>query len=297
MNLITPQNWVDYELIDSGNFEKLERFGKYIVSRPEPQAIWDKAFSDSEWRKMAHAEFRKENAGGLASEKGEWVLKPEMAQQWFINYKYKSMEIKMRLGLTSFKHVGVFPEQADNWNYIYDSINELKTTEQPKVLNLFAYTGGASLVAKAAGADVVHVDSIKQVINWSSENMVASNLSDIRWVIEDAVKFVNREVKRGKLYNGIILDPPSYGHGPNGERWILEDKLNELLKQCKQLLNPKNNFFILNLYSTGVSSIMAETLVESIFGKQIDNEVGALYLNDKSDRKLPTGVVYRFKNL
>jgi len=297
MNLITPQNWVDYELIDSGNFEKLERFGKYIVSRPEPQAIWDKAFSDSEWRKMAHAEFRKENTGGLTSEKGEWVLKPEMAQQWFINYKYKSMEIKMRLGLTSFKHVGVFPEQADNWNYIYDSINGLKTNEQPKVLNLFAYTGGASLVAKAAGADVVHVDSIKQVINWSSENMVASNLSDIRWVIEDAVKFVNREVKRGKLYNGIILDPPSYGHGPNGERWILEDKLNELLKQCKQLLNPKNNFFILNLYSTGVSSIMAETLVESIFGKQIDNEVGALYLNDKSDRKLPTGVVYRFKNL
>jgi len=296
MNLITPQNWVDYELIDSGNFEKLERFGKYIVSRPEPQAIWDKAFSDSEWRKMAHAEFRKENAGGLASEKGEWVLKPEMAQQWFINYKYKSMEIKMRLGLTSFKHVGVFPEQADNWNYIYDSINGLKTTEQPKVLNLFAYTGGASLVAKAAGADVVHVDSIKQVINWSSENMVASNLSDIRWVIEDAVKFVNREVKRGKLYNGIILDPPSYGHGPNGERWILEDKLNELLKQCKQLLNPKNNFFILNLYSTGVSSIMAETLVESIFGKQIDKEVGALYLNDKSGRKLPTGVLYRFKN-
>ncbi|OFX23260.1 MAG: oxidoreductase, partial [Bacteroidetes bacterium GWA2_31_9b] len=209
----------------------------------------------------------------------------------------KSMEIKMRLGLTSFKHVGVFPEQADNWNYIFDCINGLKTTEQPKVLNLFAYTGGASLVAKAARADVVHVDSIKQVINWSSENMIASNLSDIRWVIEDAVKFVNREVKRGKMYNGIILDPPSYGHGPNGERWILEDKLNELLKQCKLLLTPKNNFFILNLYSTGVSSIMAETLVESIFGKQIDKEVGALYLNDKSDRKLPTGVVYRFRNL
>jgi len=297
MNLITPQNWVDYELIDSGNFEKLERFGKYIVSRPEPQAIWDKALSDSEWHKMAHAEFRKENTGGLTSEKGEWVLKPEMAQQWFIKYQYKSMEIKMRLGLTSFKHVGVFPEQADNWNYIFDCINGLKTTEQPKVLNLFAYTGGASLVAKAARADVVHVDSIKQVINWSSENMIASNLSDIRWVIEDAVKFVNREVKRGKMYNGIILDPPSYGHGPNGERWILEDKLNELLKQCKLLLTPKNNFFILNLYSTGVSSIMAETLVESIFGKQIDKEVGALYLNDKSDRKLPTGVVYRFRNL
>ena len=297
MNLITPQNWVDYELIDSGNFEKLERFGKYIVSRPEPQAIWDKALSDSEWHKMAHAEFRKENSGGLTSEKGEWVLKSEMAQQWFIKYQYKSMEIKMRLGLTSFKHVGVFPEQADNWNYIFDCINGLKTTEQPKVLNLFAYTGGASLVAKAARADVVHVDSIKQVINWSSENMIASNLSDIRWVIEDAVKFVNREVKRGKMYNGIILDPPSYGHGPNGERWILEDKLNELLKQCKLLLTPKNNFFILNLYSTGVSSIMAETLVESIFGKQIDKEVGALYLNDKSDRKLPTGVVYRFRNL
>ena len=297
MKLITPQSWVEYELIDAGNFEKLERFGKYIVSRPEPQAIWDKALSESEWHKMAHAEFKKEKTGGLTAEKGEWVIKPGMAEQWFINYQYKSMNIKMRLGLTSFKHVGIFPEQADNWNYIFDSLSELKTKEQPKVLNLFAYTGGASLVAKAAGADVVHVDSIKQVINWSAENTAASNLSDIRWVIEDAVKFVNREVKRGKQYNGIILDPPSYGHGPNGEKWILEDKLNELLKQCKQLLSPKENFFILNLYSTGVSSIMAETLTESIFGKQKDKETGALYLTDKSGRKLPTGVLYRFRNL
>ena len=297
MKLITPQSWVEYELIDAGNFEKLERFGKYIVSRPEPQAIWDKALSESEWHKMAHAEFKKEKTGGLTAEKGEWVIKPGMAEQWFINYQYKSMNIKMRLGLTSFKHVGIFPEQADNWNYIFDSLSELKTKEQPKVLNLFAYTGGASLVAKAAGADVVHVDSIKQVINWSAENRAASNLSDIRWVIEDAVKFVNREVKRGKQYNGIILDPPSYGHGPNGEKWILEDKLNELLKQCKQLLSPKENFFILNLYSTGVSSIMAETLTESIFGKQKDKETGALYLTDKSGRKLPTGVLYRFRNL
>jgi 23S rRNA (cytosine1962-C5)-methyltransferase len=297
MKLITPQNWVEYELIDAGNFEKLERFGKYVVSRPEPQAIWDKALSEKEWHSLANAEFNKEKSGGLAGEKGEWLIKPGMAEQWHIGYQYKEMTIKMRLGLTSFKHVGIFPEQADNWNYIYDSLTSLKTKETPKVLNLFAYTGGASLVAKAAGADVVHVDSIKQVINWSAENMAASKLSDIRWVIEDAVKFVNREVKRGKQYNGIILDPPSYGHGPNGEKWILEDKLNELLKQCKQLLNPQNNFFILNLYSTGVSSIMAETLVESIFGKQKDKEVGALYLTDKSGRKLPTGVLYRFKNL
>ena len=297
MKLITPQNWVEYELIDAGNFEKLERFGKYVVSRPEPQAIWDKALSENEWHKMAHAEFKKEKAGGLAGEKGEWVIKPGMAEQWHIGYQYKEMTIKMRLGLTSFKHVGIFPEQADNWNYIYDSLIDLKTKETPKVLNLFAYTGGASLVAKAAGADVVHVDSIKQVINWSAENMAASKLSDIRWVIEDAVKFVNREVKRGKQYNGIILDPPSYGHGPNGEKWILEDKLNDLLKQCKQLLTPQNNFFILNLYSTGVSSIMAETLVETIFGKQKDKEIGALYLTDKTGRKLPTGVLYRFRNL
>lgn len=297
MKLITPLNWVEYELIDAGNFEKLERFGKYVVSRPEPQAIWDKALSEKEWHSLANAEFNKEKSGGLAGEKGEWLIKPGMAEQWHIGYQYKEMTIKMRLGLTSFKHVGIFPEQADNWNYIYDSLTSLKTKETPKVLNLFAYTGGASLVAKAAGADVVHVDSIKQVINWSAENMAASKLSDIRWVIEDAVKFVNREVKRGKQYNGIILDPPSYGHGPNGEKWILEDKLNELLKQCKQILSPQNNFFILNLYSTGVSSIMAETLVESIFGKQKDKEVGALYLTDKSGRKLPTGVLYRFKNL
>jgi 23S rRNA (cytosine1962-C5)-methyltransferase len=162
-------------------------------------------------------------------------------------------------------------------------------------LNLFAYTGGASLAAKAAGADVVHVDSVKQVINWSSENQEASNLTGIRWVIEDALKYVRREVKRGKTYHGIILDPPAYGRGPEGEKWILEENINELMKLCSQLLESKNAFFVLNLYSMGFSSLIADNLIKTHFADVKNTELGELYLQDKSGKRLPLGVFLRFK--
>ncbi|MDR0540615.1 MAG: class I SAM-dependent methyltransferase [Dysgonamonadaceae bacterium] len=294
MQLLTPHRWPDYELIDSGNYEKLERFGKYILWRPEPQAVWQKALSEKDWEKQATARFKKgkEKTGTEGNEKGEWILKPGMAQQWLIDYGYKNLHIRFRLGLTAFKHVGVFPEQAANWNYIYDAVTALK---QPKVLNLFAYTGGSSLAAKAAGADVTHVDSVKQVLNWSRENMEASGLKDIRWVCEDALKFVKREAKRGNHYQGIILDPPAYGRGPDGEKWILEDNIAELMESAGCLLDETAGFCVLNLYSMGFSSLIAENLIKNYFPKTADIEYGELYIPDNAGRRLPLSVFGRVK--
>ncbi len=299
MQLLSPQVFPDYQLIDSGDYEKLERFGKYILRRPEPQAVWRKHLSDKEWETRPDAYFKKEkgkNISGEGNERGEWILKPNMSQQWFINYRYKEMKLRFRLGLTAFKHVGVFPEQASNWDFIYNTITSLRElySKQPiKVLNLFAYTGGASLAAKAAGADVTHVDSVKQVLNWSRENMEASNLTDIRWVLEDALKFVKREVKRGKIYQGIILDPPAYGRGPEGERWILEENIAELMEACGALSDKQNSFCILNLYSMGFSSLIAENLIKNYFPHYPDIAFGELFLPDDAGRKLPLSVFCR----
>jgi 23S rRNA (cytosine1962-C5)-methyltransferase len=300
MELLTPQNWHNYELIDSGDYEKLERFGQYILRRPEPQAVWRKALPEKDWEERTDAWFKKEKGktGLEGNEKGEWILKPHVPQQWFINYSYNTgktghaLSLCFRLGLTAFKHVGIFPEQAENWNYIYDSVQKLNR-EQPKVLNLFAYTGGASLAAKAAGADVTHVDSVKQVLNWARENMEASGLGNIRWVCEDALKFVKREAKREKRYQGIILDPPAYGRGPDGEKWILEDNIAEMMQACSQILESENSFCVLNLYSMGFSSLIAENLMKDYFPNASQMEFGELYLPDNAKRKLPLSVFCR----
>ena len=290
MQLLTPQNFSDYELIDVGGFEKLERFGQFITIRPEPQAVWDKALSNAEWEKRAHIKFMPRS-----SSSGEWKKFKQMPDQWQIKYAINNSDaaIKFRLGLTSFKHVGIFPEQASNWDYIFETVKKM-STPQPKVLNLFAYTGGASLAAKAAGADVTHVDSIKQVVTWSKENMDISNLTNIRWVVEDALKFVKREEKRGNKYNGIILDPPAFGHGPNGEKWKLEDNINEMIKGVLNLLDDKEHFLILNAYSLGFSSLIIENLLKEKAGKNLN--VGELYLHATQGNKLPLGVFGRFKN-
>ena len=290
MLLLTPKNFIDYELIDVGHFEKLERFGKYITIRPEPQAVWDKTLSTAEWEKRAHIKFI-----SRSSSSGEWKKLKQMPDQWQIKYNVNdaSANIHFRLGLTSFKHVGIFPEQASNWDFIYHTVKEMKTP-QPRVLNLFAYTGGASLVAKAAGADITHVDSIKQVVTWSKENMQLSGLTDIRWVVEDALKFVKREEKRGNKYNGIILDPPAFGHGPNGEKWKLEDNINEMINLVLQLLDEKEHFLILNAYSLGFSSLIIENLLKKKAGKNL--HTGELYLQATEGNKLPLGVFGRFRN-
>lgn len=290
MQLLCPLHWKDYELLDCGNFEKLERFGEFITIRPEPQAVWDRNWSDNEWEKMAHVVFTQRN-----SSSGDWKKIKNMPDQWTIQYPIHELNnektIKLRLGLTSFKHVGVFPEQAVNWEYIASAIKKLKTP-QPKFLNLFAYTGAASLAAKCAGADVYHVDSIKQVVSWARENMEKSGLTDVRWVVEDALKFVKREIKRGNKYHGIILDPPAFGHGPNGEKWKLEDNINEMMKSVLDLLDDEEHFLILNAYSLGFSSIIIENLIKEKAGNQL--ETGELYLQAKSGIKLPLGVFGRF---
>lgn len=290
MQLLTPQNFKDYELIDVGDFEKLERFGPYITIRPEPQAVWDKTLPNTEWEKRAHIKFMPRS-----SSSGEWKKLKQMPEQWQIKYDINNADaaIKFRLGLTSFKHVGIFPEQASNWDYIFDTVKKM-SVPQPRVLNLFAYTGGASLAAKAAGADVTHVDSIKQVVSWSKENMDISNLTNIRWVVEDALKFVKREEKRGNKYNGIILDPPAFGHGPNGEKWKLEDNINEMIKGVLNLLDDKEHFLILNAYSLGFSSLIIENLLKAKAGNNLN--VGELFLQATEGNKLPLGVFGRFKN-
>lgn len=320
------KDWKDYELLDSGCGEKLERFGQIITVRPEPKALWDKSMSDAEWRRLAHFSFKLasaqnsgrdagkggKNAGsGAIEDRGTWERHKKADEQWYIRYGADAgsasvagaagasgPQFRMRLGLTAFKHVGIFPEQAPNWEFIYRQVRRLagnaagsgpertantcperndvggagaagvlEAAPPPKVLNLFAYTGGASLAAKAAGADVTHLDSIRQVVTWARGNMEASGMDGIRWIVEDAMKFVQREERRGNLYDGIILDPPAYGHGPNGEKWKLDDSLFGLLRSVSHILKPQNSFMVLNLYSNGYSAALGETLVRQAFGR------------------------------
>ncbi|WP_194774778.1 class I SAM-dependent methyltransferase [Pararhodonellum marinum] len=290
---LSPSHWKDYELIDTGEFEKLERFGPYIISRPEPQAIWDKKLSEGEWKSMAHAHFAKQKNN---PEKGEWHELKKMPHNWQISYQNPfGLEMKLNLALTSFKHIGLFPEQAVNWDYLSQTIPKLPI-KAPKVLNLFAYTGAASVAARASGAEVTHLDSVKQVVTWSRHNMEASGLEGIRWVVDDAMKFIKREQRRGNIYQGIILDPPAYGRGPDGEKWVLEEQINEMLKVCASILDPDNHFLILNLYSLSFSSIIAANLIHSNFEKVEHAEHGELYLSDQSETKLPLGIFFRFRS-
>jgi len=285
---ISPQKWKEYELIDCGDLKKLERFGDYTLIRPEPQALWHPRLSEKDWKQRSDAEYIQKG-----SHKGEWIQSKKQVTPWTISYPIDSnTRLKFLLKFTAFKHVGIFPEQAANWTYIHEHCKRIGPG--CKVLNLFAYTGGASLAAKAAGADVVHVDSVKQVINWARMNMDESGLKDIRWVVEDALKFVQREKKKGNKYHGIILDPPAYGIGANGERWKLEDSIQTLLSGIASILHDGSSFLILNTYSLGLSPLIIENLLLSNFQNQINIECSELYLPSTSGLKLPLGVIGRF---
>ncbi len=292
LKLLSPV-WEEYELVDSGDFEKLERFGRHLLRRPEPQAIWRRTLSDEEWARMADGTFRRE---GRDEERGGWSLRRGMVEQWRVSYLLAGRHrLTMRLGLTSFKHVGLFPEQAENWEFIYARTSELRARlgRPPRVLNLFAYTGGASLAACAAGAEVTHVDSVRQVVTWARENMEQSGLDGIRWVVEDALKFVRREVRRGHRYDGIILDPPAYGRGPDGEKWVLEQHIGQMLDCCAQLLDAGGGFVVLNLYSMGLSALLARSAMCQIFPPVSTEQFGELYFTDRFHKSLPLGVYYR----
>ena len=289
-------SWSDYELLDSGAGEKLERFGAYVLARPEPKALWDKSLPEAEWRKLAHTTFTPGAGFGKAGKEdsGTWNRIRKMDDQWWIRYaNADGLKMDLRLGLTSFKHVGVFPEQAPNWDYIYRQTRALAAKGgTPRVLNLFAYTGAASLAAKAAGADVTHLDSVRQVVTWARGNMEHSGLDGIRWVVEDAMKFARREARRGNRYDGIILDPPAYGHGPDGEKWKLDECLFEMLRSVGEILAPQDAFLVLNLYSNGYSALLGETVLRQAM-RVGTVESGELALNDKFGKALPLSIVVR----
>lgn len=281
-----PTFWQDYELVDCGDFLKLERFGKYLFIRPEPQALWSKRLTDSDWNK-ADVVFV-----GRSPSTGEWKKNSGISDRWEIGYKSETLDLKFRLALTAFKHVGIFPEQAVNWEFIANSIRKLESPN-PRFLNLFAYTGGASIAARQMGAEVTHVDSIKQVVTWANDNMQLTGLTDIRWMVDDAVKFVKREIRRGNTYHGIILDPPAYGHGPKGEKWKLEDMINELVGEVCELLDPEEHFLILNTYSLGFSALVANNLLQEHLPQPQTASIGELLLKATSGVDLPLGVFGR----
>lgn len=273
---------LDYELLDSGGFEKLERFGSYVLRRPEPQAMWPRALGENEWDRRTQARYERQKTSHYrdAEDTGKWALAAGVKEPWFIDYKHEDLKLKFKLGFTAFKHVGIFPEQTVNWEWIYRFASSMPGC---RVLNLFAYTGGASLVAKAAGADVVHLDAVRGMINWARENMELSGLSDIRWVVEDAAKFVEREAKRRRTYDLIIMDPPAYGRGPAGEKWVLEKDLPPLLATAQTLLSDRGKI-LLNLYSLNHSALLVRN-----FGSTAQHW-GESVLQDAHGRFLPLGV-------
>lgn len=297
--VLSPGSWKDYELIDSGYEEKLERFGPYTLIRPEPQAIWKPKLSESDWNDRANARFDREQTERYRSAdeiKGGWKRKSSMPESWQISYSFQGkFSMKLRLALTGFGHVGIFPEQGSNWNFIWDSLKTWKGTGTPRVLNLFAYTGAASVVCRMAGAEVTHVDASRPGLNWASQNMQLNNLENIRWVYEDALKFVRREVKRGNKYHGIIMDPPPYGRGPDGEKWTLQDKLDELVRQVADLMAPDPAFFIMSLYAVGLSSLVGSNVVRTYFNPA-QSESGEFFLPSAYGQGLPMGTFFRISS-
>ncbi|HYC34699.1 MAG TPA: class I SAM-dependent methyltransferase [Candidatus Paceibacterota bacterium] len=280
----------DYELLDSGEGEKLERFGKYVLRRPDPQALWQKKLSEKEWEKCdAFFERTAKNA--------KWVFQnKEMPKSWQIEFGGLSLKISP----TAFKHTGLFPEQFANWAWMTEKIGKAKIQNpEIKVLNLFGYTGGATLACAKAGALVTHVDASKTSINWGRENQELSKLSDcpIRWILDDAHAFVKKEIKRGKKYDAILLDPPSFGHGPNGEMWKIEEGFLSLLSDCEALLSEKPLFFLLNGYSAGYSSVGYLNAISGLktrFGGVLEH--GELVLEEAEGRGLPAGIFARWSS-
>ena len=260
------KNWSDYEVLDTSDGEKLERWGKYILLRPDPQVIWNTPKRNPAWKKL-NAHYHRSKKGG-----GEWEFF-DLPEQWSIHYN----DLTFHLKPFSFKHTGLFPEQAANWDWFSELI---RNAGRPiKVLNLFAYTGGATCAAAKAGAAVTHVDASKGMVGWAKENAQASGLADapIRWIVDDCVKFVEREIRRGNHYDAIIMDPPSYGRGPKGEIWKIEEKIHPFIKLCEQLLSDQPLFFLVNSYTTG----LAPSVLSYMIGTEIVPKHGGIVRSDE----------------
>lgn len=280
--------WKDYELLDTGNGEKLERWGSYILRRPDPQVIWPISNETGHW-KTADGHYHRSSTGG-----GDWQFRTKMPERWTISYG----ELKFHIKPTSFKHTGLFPEQAVNWSWMMDKI---RSAGRPiRVLNLFAYTGGATIAAAAAGAEVCHVDAAKGMVQWAKENAQLSGLenSPVRYITDDVFKFVQREQRRGRQYDAIIMDPPSYGRGPNGEMWKLEQDLYPFLAFCSTILSPDPLFMLINSYTTGLSPSVLHNLLHMTVGQKHGGEIhcGEIGLPiTASGLTLPCGILGRWE--
>ncbi|MBQ3023096.1 MAG: class I SAM-dependent methyltransferase [Clostridia bacterium] len=276
--------WKDYECIDTANGEKLERWGNIILCRPDPQVIWDEKADPSRWSEV-NAHYHRSSSGG-----GKWEFRKDLPEQWTVNYRDLTFNIKPM----GFKHTGLFPEQAVNWDYMAQKIKERKGA---KVLNLFAYTGGATVACAKAGASVTHVDASKGMVQWAKENARSSGLADapIRYLVDDCMKFVEREIRRGNKYDAILMDPPSYGRGPGGEVWKIEDSICHFVRRCALLLSDEPLFFIINSYTTGLAPTVLSNLMKMCLpeGKIESREIG---LNiTSSSMVLPCGATGRWE--
>ena len=283
-------DWTDYKIIDMANGQKLEKWRNIILSRPDPQIVWKDKSYPTEWKK-ANAIYSRSKTGG-----GSWEYKNKLPESWQIKYKDLTFNIKPM----GFKHTGLFPEQAVNWDWM---INKIKTAKREiKVLNLFAYTGGATVACLSAGASCCHVDSSKGMVAWAKENVQSSGLADkkVRYIVDDVVKFVNREIRRGNKYDAIIMDPPSYGRGANGEVWQFENNIYDLVELCTKVLSDNPLFFLINSYTTGISStvltnILNLTVSKKYKGKAYAGEIGLPM--EKSDLVLPCGIFGRWEQI
>lgn len=290
MRVLKTQGFEDYELLDSGNSRRLERFGKYIISRPDPQAIWLPHFKEDKWN----------NADGIFKESDKntsWETS-KIPEKWELSYK----NLKFYAKLTPFKHTGVFPEQSLNWDFIQEKIilRQVQDKKQLNILNLFGYTGISSLVCALNDTKVTHLDGSKPAIAWAKENQELSGLIDkpIRFILDDAIDFTKREAKRGVIYDGIIMDPPIYGHGPNGQVWNFNKSFSELLENCKKILSDKPIFVIVNAYAISSSSIMLSNMLEDFLGLEREKiEFGELALEEKTRKRLlSTGIFARYSS-
>lgn len=282
------KDWKDYEILDMANGEKLERWKDIILVRPDPQIIWEQKTFPEKW-KNANARYQRSSTGG-----GAWQYQKKLPNSWQVKYKELTFHIKPM----GFKHTGLFPEQAVNWDWMISKIQNEK--REIKVLNLFAYTGGATVACGYAGASVCHVDSSKGMVAWAKENVQASGLANrpIRYIVDDVTKFVSREIRRGNKYDAIIMDPPSYGRGTNGEIWKFEENIGELVKLCTQVLSDKPLFFLINSYTTGTSSVVLENILKLTVGKKYQGKVtsGEIGLPmSNSNLTLPCGIYGRWE--